>query len=101
MARFSSSTISFSREDKKSASSAPKELVAGRRGVSQKIQKTLNTGRIASAVYVGSRDHFLYALAPDGALRWLYAATLGLVVASTAHYVYQASERPPRRTGPA
>jgi cardiolipin synthase len=31
-----------------------------------------------------------------GALRWLYAATLGLVVASTAHYVYQASEHPPR-----
>jgi cardiolipin synthase len=35
-----------------------------------------------------------------GALRWLYAATLGLVVASTAHYVYQASERPPRAGRP-
>ncbi len=32
-----------------------------------------------------------------GQLRWLYLATLGLLVASTAHYVYQASEKP-RRT---
>jgi cardiolipin synthase (CMP-forming) len=30
-------------------------------------------------------------------LRWLYAATLLLLVASTAQYVYQASEKPPRR----
>jgi cardiolipin synthase len=32
-----------------------------------------------------------------GALRWLYAATLAVLIASTGHYVYQASERPPRR----
>jgi cardiolipin synthase len=31
-----------------------------------------------------------------GALRWLYLATLGLLVASTLQYVYQASEKPPR-----
>jgi cardiolipin synthase len=30
-------------------------------------------------------------------LVWLYAATLALLVVSTAHYVYQASERPHRR----
>jgi phosphatidylglycerophosphate synthase len=29
-------------------------------------------------------------------LRWLYGATLGLLIASTLHYIYQASERPPR-----
>ena len=29
-------------------------------------------------------------------LLWLYLATLGLLVASTAHYVYQASEKPRR-----
>ena len=32
-----------------------------------------------------------------GSLRWLYLTTLALVVASTAHYVYQASEKAPRR----
>jgi cardiolipin synthase len=31
------------------------------------------------------------------ALRWLYLATLAVLIASTAQYVYQASERPPRR----
>lgn len=30
-------------------------------------------------------------------LLWLYLATLALLVASTAHYVYQASEKPPRK----
>jgi cardiolipin synthase len=37
-----------------------------------------------------------------GELRWLYAATLVALIASTAHYVYQASERAPRgkTTGP-
>jgi cardiolipin synthase len=34
------------------------------------------------------------------ALRWLYLATLALLIGSTAHYVYQASERPPRRAAP-
>jgi len=34
-----------------------------------------------------------------GALRWLYLATLAVLIASTAHYVYQASERPARRPG--
>jgi cardiolipin synthase len=29
-------------------------------------------------------------------LRWLYLATLLVLIASTAHYVYQASEKPPR-----
>jgi len=32
------------------------------------------------------------------ALRWLYAATLAVLIASTGHYVYQASEHAPRRT---
>jgi cardiolipin synthase len=31
-------------------------------------------------------------------LFWLYLATVALLIASTAHYVYQASERPPRRS---
>jgi cardiolipin synthase len=30
-------------------------------------------------------------------LRWLYVATLLVLVASTAHYIYQASEKPPAR----
>jgi len=36
-----------------------------------------------------------------GALRWLYLATLAVLIATTAQYVYQASERPPRRSEPA
>jgi len=32
-----------------------------------------------------------------GGLRWLYLATLGVLVASTLHYVYQASEKTTRR----
>jgi cardiolipin synthase (CMP-forming) len=31
-----------------------------------------------------------------GELRWLYAGTLALIIASAAHYVYNASEKPPR-----
>ncbi|HXK10446.1 MAG TPA: CDP-alcohol phosphatidyltransferase family protein [Vicinamibacteria bacterium] len=34
------------------------------------------------------------------ALRWLYAATLGVLIASTGHYVYQASEHPRKRVAP-
>lgn len=30
-------------------------------------------------------------------LRWLFLATLALLLASTAHYIYQASEHPPRK----
>jgi phosphatidylglycerophosphate synthase len=33
---------------------------------------------------------------PDPVLHWLYLATLALVIASTVHYVYQASEKPRR-----
>jgi phosphatidylglycerophosphate synthase len=32
-----------------------------------------------------------------GAMRWLYLATLVVLIASTGQYVYQASERPPKR----
>ena len=35
-----------------------------------------------------------------GSLRWLFFATLALLVASTAHYVYQASEKTPQRGRP-
>jgi cardiolipin synthase (CMP-forming) len=35
------------------------------------------------------------------ALHWLYLATLVVLIASTAQYVYQASERPRRRRAPA
>jgi hypothetical protein len=34
------------------------------------------------------------------ALRWLYYATLILIIVATAQYVYQASERPPRKKAP-
>jgi cardiolipin synthase len=34
------------------------------------------------------------------ALRWLYYATLILIIVATAQYVYQASERPPRKKPP-
>jgi cardiolipin synthase len=36
-----------------------------------------------------------------GALRWMYLATLAVLIATTGQYVYQASERPPRRRAPA
>jgi cardiolipin synthase len=36
-----------------------------------------------------------------GALRWLYLATLAVLIAATAQYVYQASERPKKRGLPA
>jgi cardiolipin synthase len=32
-----------------------------------------------------------------GSLRWLYAGTLAVLIASTFHYIYQASEHPRRR----
>ena len=31
------------------------------------------------------------------AMRWLYVATLVVLIASTAQYVYSASERPPKK----
>jgi cardiolipin synthase len=34
------------------------------------------------------------------ALRWLYVATLVVLIASTAQYVYSASERPPKKGSP-
>ena len=36
-----------------------------------------------------------------GALRWMYLATLAVLIATTGQYAYQASERPPRRGAPA
>jgi cardiolipin synthase len=36
-----------------------------------------------------------------GALRWVYLATLAVLIATTAQYVYQASERPKKRGLPA
>lgn len=46
-------------------------------------------GAVLAANAVGECPHWLF---------WLYLATLGLLVASTVHYVYQASEKTPRRS---
>jgi cardiolipin synthase len=60
-------------------------------------------GKVSTALTVATGAACLAGNATGecpGALLWLYAATLALLIASTAHYVYQASERPPRRTAP-
>ena len=57
-------------------------------------------GKVSTALNLATGAAVLAANATGdcpGALRWLYAATLAVLIASTAHYVYQASERPPRR----
>lgn len=57
-------------------------------------------GKVSSAANVTTGAAVLAANAagecPSG-LNWLYMATLALLVASTAHYVHQASEKPPQR----
>jgi cardiolipin synthase len=57
-------------------------------------------GKLSTAINIATGAAVLAANAVGecpGALRWLYLATLAVLIASTAHYVYQASERPPRR----
>ena len=59
-------------------------------------------GKLSTALIIATGAAVLAANATGdcpGALRWLFAATLAVLIGSTAHYVYQASERPPRRPG--
>lgn len=59
-------------------------------------------GKTSTALNIATGAAVLAANATGecpAALRWLYLATLAVLIASTAHYVYQASERPPRRRG--
>jgi cardiolipin synthase len=59
-------------------------------------------GKFSSALNVATGAAVLAANATGdcpGALRWLYLATLAVLIATTGQYVYQASERPPRRGG--
>jgi len=61
-------------------------------------------GKFSTALILATGAAVLAANATGdcpGALRWLYLATLVVLIASTAQYVYQASERPPRRGAPA
>jgi cardiolipin synthase len=61
-------------------------------------------GKVSTALNLATGAAVLAANATGecpGALRWLYGATLAVLIASTAHYVYQASERPPAGGGPA
>ena len=60
-------------------------------------------GKFSTALIVATGAAVLAANAMGEcprALRWLYLATLVVLIASTAHYVYQASERPPRKGAP-
>jgi cardiolipin synthase len=60
-------------------------------------------GKVATALNILTGAAVLAANATGecpGALRWLYAATLAVLIGSTAHYVYQARERPPRPPRP-
>jgi cardiolipin synthase (CMP-forming) len=60
-------------------------------------------GKVSTAFNVATGAAVLAANATGEcprALLWLYLATLALLIASTVHYVYQASERPPRRAAP-
>jgi cardiolipin synthase len=57
-------------------------------------------GKVSTALTVTTGAVVLAANATGecpGALRWLYLATLAVLIASTAQYMYQASERSPRR----
>lgn len=59
-------------------------------------------GKASTALNIATGAAVLAANATGdcpGALRWLFALTFLALVASTVHYVYQASERPPRRPG--
>jgi cardiolipin synthase len=68
----------------------PREFSPSRLG---KLSTALTLATGASALAANSTGDC------PGALRWLYVATLAVLIASTAHYVYQASERPERRPG--
>jgi cardiolipin synthase len=61
-------------------------------------------GKLSTALNVATGTAALAANATGECwpeLVWLYAATLALLIVSTAHYVWQASEKPPRRAGAA
>jgi cardiolipin synthase len=60
-------------------------------------------GKLSTALNITTGAAVLAANATGdcpAALRWLYLATLVVLIASTGQYVYQASERPPRRGAP-
>ena len=54
-------------------------------------------GKISTALNVATGAAVLAANAMGEcppALRWLYLATVGMLIATTVHYIYMASERP-------
>jgi cardiolipin synthase len=60
-------------------------------------------GKVSTALTLVTAGAVLAANATGdcpAAFRWLFLATLAVVIASTAHYVYQESERPKRRRAP-
>jgi cardiolipin synthase len=63
----------------------PREFAASRLGKASTALNVLTGAAVLAANATGDCPH---------ALRWLYLATLALLVVSTAQYVYQASERP-------
>ena len=59
-------------------------------------------GKLSTALNVATGAAVLAANAVGEcprALLWLYGTTVAVLLATTAHYVYLASERPPRRDG--
>jgi cardiolipin synthase len=61
-------------------------------------------GKFSTALNIATGAAVLAANATGdcpGALRWLYLATLAVLIATTAQYVYQASEHPRKRGLPA
>jgi cardiolipin synthase len=59
-------------------------------------------GKVSTAVTVATGAAVLAANAVGecpAALRWLYLATLGLLIATTIQYVYLANRQPPRAAG--
>ena len=56
-----------------------------------KVSTFFNVAAGAAALAVNAAGE-----CPDG-IRWFYMTTLGVLIASTAQYVYLASERSPRR----
>jgi len=66
----------------------PVEFGASRLG---KVSTALNIATGAAVLAVNAAGEC------PPAMRWLYLATLGVLLASTIHYAYLASEHPPRR----
>ena len=65
----------------------------------QRVFPPSRLGKVSTALIITTGAAVLAANAAGecpSALRWLYLATLAVLIASTAHYVYQASEKPPR-----